>query len=980
MSPPFVNCLSDVLIVVFEKLRALFNAAEIRSEAEPSTPSSASSPKIREGSEFDVFLSFRGEDTRKGFTGHLYEGLKLRGVSPFIDNENLQKGVKIEKLFEYIEKSKVCIPIISEGYAHSKWCLKELAQMLELKKKVIPVFFDVDPSHVKHQSSPFSEWFKKHQADGELTAEEMRKRREAFVEVGRLSGYTLNDADGYEAKLVNIIVKRVLDEVNPRHLDVGQYVIGHEPHLQKLMGTIALESNDVRMMGIHGMGGIGKTTLAKAIYNQLLSRFEGCSFLSDVRSKGIESLQQQLLNDVFGRDKSHKITDTSRGIELIKRKIGTKKVLIVLDDVDHRNQLLALVGSRDWFKGGSRIIITTRDIGPLSQHEVKKDDEIYELTGLSPDDSMKLFCHHAFRSEKPPNEQLAKLCDEAISSIQGLPLALEVFGSQFFDIDTENVKEWRDLLAKLKENQNKEIFDKLKLSYDSLDDNEKHVFLDIACFFLGEKYGSRPWGWKWWEVDEVKEFWEGCGFHPEHAINVLKHKALIKIIQWHGDYDLEGRVGRWRFEMHDQIRDMGRKIVEDEGKGKSCSPLWKYDDLKVKRALQGRPKGVRSIQGIVFVSQEEEDEMEQLCSPDLQQMHELRMFHVRGGRFEGLPRFPETLKWLGLPDCKHQVPTDAASITGDDLVVLDLYKNNDVADLLLSTSRTQIFLNLKILDLSFTHITTTPDFSTIPRLVKLTLVGCWELVEVGESVGKLKNLAWLNLRRCRKLRELPDTICNLTSLEFLSLEDCEMLVQLPEEFGNFTSLKHLDLRTGTWLSLPKSMRKLCGLENMLIGKNIRGIISTGSDRCLVAASQLICSSAAVIEALPDACCKRKTQLQLIDDVVEDLTDLFVRRWENMESMTLNCKELIEVHGSIGIFNKLKFLKITGCPMLERLPDSICELGSLESLDLKGCKNLSSLPQGWGDRLCSLRELCLDETGIRSPPALKGKLRKLQSLC
>ncbi|CAN6446007.1 unnamed protein product [Victoria cruziana] len=1108
------------------------------SEAEPSTRSS--SPNTRESSEFDVFLSFRGEDTRKGFTGHLYEGLKLRGVSPFIDNENLQKGDEIERLLGYIEKSKVCIPIISKGYADSKWCLKELAQMLELKKKVIPVFFDVDLSDVKHRSGPFSKGFEQHE---KLKAEEVGKWREAFAEVGNRKGYTLKEADGYEAKLVNIIVKRVLDEVTPGQLHVGQYVVGHEPHLEKLNRLMDVESNDVRMIGIHGIGGIGKTTLVKAIYNKLLSSFDACSFVSDVRSKDIETLQKQLLNDVFGRDKSHDIRDKSRGIALIKGKIGNKRVLIVLDDVDHRNQLRALVGSRDWFPGGSRIIITTRDIRPLNQHGVK-DHEIYELTELDHDNSMKLFCHHAFGSEKASiRKEFADMCDEAVSSMKGLPLALEVLGSEFFGLETE--KKRRKFLANLKANQNEEIFDKLKLSYDSLDDNEKHVFLDIACFFLGNK------GYRWWVVDEVKQFWEACGFHPELAINVLKRKALIKIIQWKKMddtlyYDLKDKVGRWRFEMHDQIRDMGRKIVKEERK--SCSRFWKYDP-KVKRALQGRGKRVRSVQGIMSYRT---DQMEQLASPDLQQMNDLRMFHVEGGIFKGFPRFPKRLKWLGLPNCQHipdDVPTDAASIPSNDLVVLDLCRNIDVAGLLLSISRTQIFSKLKVLDLSYTDITVTPDFSTIPYLVKLTLVQCRALVEVHESLGKLKDLTWLDLRRCQELTKLPDTICNLTSLEFLSLQGCERLVQLPEEFGNLTSLKHLDLRTQSlpaetvWISLPKSMRNLCVLENMFIGENIRGIISMSSDRCLVAASQLICSSGSVIEALPDACCKRKTDLQLIDNVVEDLTDEFVRwenieslalncrslkslpawvcqlqklkflavqsskltlvehltdesvrRWENMESLILNCrslkslpvwvrqlqklkllmvhsgkltlvddalplesleqlalecavlkhdpssinrkaenletlilkcktmetvpdwvgsssnletlslyggpltvipdfigfpcleelmitncKELIEVHRSIGILNKLKILKITSCPMLERLPDSICELVSLEIFDLKGCKKLSSLPQGWEDRLCSLQELCLDETGIRSPPALNGKLRKLQSL-
>ncbi|CAN6446017.1 unnamed protein product [Victoria cruziana] len=929
---PNLICIASALSTICQKLSACFGAegasvTTISPQAdetvieEPSSPSVPPQSTNEERSQFDVFLSFRGEDTRKRFTDHLFEVLKLRGVYPFRDSENLGKGEKIEKLSEYIEKSKICVPIISKGYADSKWCLKELAKIMECNKKVIPVFFEVNPSDVKRQDGLFASAFKTHESNGKLNQEDVRKWREALVKVGNISGFTLEDVHGYEAKLVNIIVKKVLDEVNPSHLDVGEYVIGQEPHLEKLMRVMDLESKDVRMIGIHGMGGIGKTTLAKAIYNKVLPRFEACSFISDVRSKSLETLQQQLLNDVFGHEESHNITNKSRGIRLITRKIGTKKVLIILDGVDSRDQLLALAGSRNWFKDGSRILITTRDIKPLIDHGVKKDDEIYELTGLSHNDSIKLFCFHAFRSENPPNKKLEDLCDEAVESIQGLPLALIVIGSQFFDLTTE--QERRDLLEELKESQHKHIFDMLKLSYDSLDDNEKQVFLDIACFFIGR-----------WEVNDVKQFWKECAFRPEAAINVLQHKALIKIVNWDDKYEnsLEARVERWRFEMHDQIRDMGRKIVDDQEKEGKCSRLWKYDDSRVKRALQRQ--GIPSIEGIMLQVEETE-----LGAPDLQQMDDLRLFHVDGATLEGFPDFADDLKWLGLPNCEHYHDplTVATSIPRDHLIVLDLYHNNHVASLLLEEckpGRMQIFHKLKIIDLSCTSITATPDFTSIPCLVKLTLIECKELVEVHESVGQLKSLVWLNLRGCEKLRGLPDTICNLISLEFLSLQHCKMVVQLPKELGNLTSLRHLDLRMDNdFRSLPIFTRKLCDLENLFIEDGISGIVSMGDDECLVAASQLICSSASIVEALPDSCCRRKTQFQLVDGMVEELVaQSFISSWENLESLILNCRSLKSLPAWVGQLQKLKLLEVYSSSLT--LVDDALPLESIEKLVLE----------------------------------------------
>ena len=85
--------------------------------------------------DYDVFLSFRGEDTRNGFTGHLYRALCEKGIKTFIDND-LQRGEEISgELLKAIRSSRISIIIFSQNYAFSAWCLDELVEILNCKKK-----------------------------------------------------------------------------------------------------------------------------------------------------------------------------------------------------------------------------------------------------------------------------------------------------------------------------------------------------------------------------------------------------------------------------------------------------------------------------------------------------------------------------------------------------------------------------------------------------------------------------------------------------------------------------------------------------------------------------------------------------------------------------------------------------------------------------------------------------------------------------
>ena len=142
---------------------------------------------------YDVFLSFRGEDTRYGFTGNLYKALCDRGIHTFIDDEDLQSGEEITPaLVKVIEESRIAIIVLSHNYASSSFCLDELAAILDCKNKgllVIPVFYKVDPSDVRHQRGSYEEALTNHQRRFKSKKEKLQKWKMTLRQVADFSGY-----------------------------------------------------------------------------------------------------------------------------------------------------------------------------------------------------------------------------------------------------------------------------------------------------------------------------------------------------------------------------------------------------------------------------------------------------------------------------------------------------------------------------------------------------------------------------------------------------------------------------------------------------------------------------------------------------------------------------------------------------------------------------------------------------------------------
>ncbi|XP_039174161.1 disease resistance protein RUN1-like [Eucalyptus grandis] len=368
--------------------------------------------------------------------------------------------------------------------------------------------------------------------------------------------------DRHEGELVKKVIENVLSKLRQDfQLDVTKHLVGIGDHVNRIMKWVDTPTTDARMIGIYGMGGIGKTTLAKVIYNQLSNDFVHRSFLADIREtarhNNIAYLQKQLIKDILQIEPSN----VDEGISRIKSGFKGKKVLILLDDIDHKDQLNALARERNWFMAGSIIIVTTRYEAILDQS--KFNVHKYDLNELDQEHALLLFNRHAFYMDHS-SKDFEGLSRDIVSTMGGLPLALKVVGSYLYK--KTNRKVWEDVRKQLKNQPHRDVQKILRISYDALEDGHQQIFLDIVCFFIGIDDG------------EVARFamymWEDCGFYPNQGIEELKLRCLIKI----GD---DGE-----FMVHDQLRDLGRSIFCQGQPLEKCSGPW--DDN-----YEGVPRVVR---------------------------------------------------------------------------------------------------------------------------------------------------------------------------------------------------------------------------------------------------------------------------------------------------------------------------------------------------------------------------------------------------
>ncbi|CAA7048001.1 unnamed protein product [Microthlaspi erraticum] len=854
-------------------------------------------------SRYGVFLSFRGTDTRRTFVSHLHKALVDRGIVTFKDDDTIKTGEPFPNaILEAIQDSSFAIIVISENFTSSKWCLIELRSIMELwsvnKVIVFPIFYGVEPSDVRREDGRFWKPLKRHRRSP--FAEEVPKWKEALTKVSYLQG---KDPRLFkdDAAMIGVIVSEI-SSLLPSMLaiDFGD-VVGMVPHMERLdsMMNIRSEEREVRMIGIWGMGGIGKTTIAKYLSNQYSRQFSACCFIEDAckltTAYGLVGLQEKLVSSILPEDHV-KISTVEQGCHHIKSTLGHRRVFFVLDGVDSVKQIQAVAKETAMFGRGSRIVITTRDKSLLRTCGFSEGD-LYEVHCLESGNSLLMFKSFAFEGGSPPCDSYEQLSIRASELAHGLPFALEAFGLCFRGKITTD--DWEDELRRLETTPHENTMAILKISYNDLHPVDKNVFLHVACLFNGDS------------ILRVKALVDNFEF----GIELLSEKSLVNI-------STDGYL-----KMHAMVEQTGRQIVRQE---RPQDQLILWDPREVFNVLTHK-SGTEKIQCLVMHICEMSRELAISCD-NIRPMYNLKMikFYKHFDDIESKLQFVSEDHLL-LPNLELKLlHWDAFPLTSlpsdlhlECLVEVHLRYSN----LESLWDGTPDLRNLRKLDVTGSkNLRELPNISNASELEDLIMDGCTRLQRFPRYIGSLYSLRKLNATHCDALWSLEINIRVATSFQ----EHCpQIILELPKESEPLQSLANLSI-DGKIKFCPGKLEGEADHFSFNLERHIPLKLMMRPQRR---------------PRLPSSCRDFKCLEIKRNNYNEDVSPFRCHSFSdfpNLTELNLISLKMNDIPSSIGELQALEKLNLSGNDF-EDLPRTMEQLSSLKYLDLHSCCNLKALP-------------------------------------
>ncbi|XP_023640552.1 disease resistance protein TAO1 isoform X2 [Capsella rubella] len=953
----FLTTIVAATIGFFTILFTIFKILRLHQEEdeETSSPPSSLSPSSPPSSlnriwTHHVFPSFRGEDVRRDFLSHIQMEFQRMGITTFIDNE-IKRGESIgPELIQAIRGSKIAIILLSRNYASSSWCLDELVEIMKCKEElgqmVMAVFYKVDPSDVKKLTGDFGKIFRKTCAG--KTKQVIGRWRQALAKVATIAGYHSSNWDN-EAAMIKQISTDISNELNNSALSSDfDGLVGMRAHLKKMGPLLCLDSDEVRMIGIWGPSGIGKTTIARVAYSKFSNNFQLNVFMeslevnytrpcSDDYSAKLH-LQQQFMSQITNQN-DMKISH----LGVVKDRLKDKKVLVVLDGVDQSMQLDAMAKETWWFGPGSRIIITTQNRKIFRTHGI---NHIYKVDFPPDDEAFQIFCTYAF-GQKSPKYGFKELSQEVTNLVGNLPLGLRVMGSYFRGLSKQ---EWKKELPRLRTSLDADIQSILKFSYDALDDEEKYLFLHIACFFNHQV------------IEKVVAHLSYLFFDVRQGLNVLADKSLMSIE--HGSIT-----------MHNLLVQLGRYIVRKQSVRKPGKRLYLVDSREICEILTDDVGASRRFIGINFdFDMKGVNEKFNISERAFQGMTNLQFLKFQGGNntidlpcgLEYMSRNLRLLQWSKLDKLWEGI---------------------------------EPLPNLKWMDLSSSqNLKELPDLSTATNLLELDLRDCSSLVKLPSTIGYTKNLQKLNLCGCSSLISLPSFIGTSTNLQILNLRGCSSLVELPSFYGNFINLSELNLSglsslvelssfDGNFINLRTlNLSRLSSLVELpsFVGNfiNLR-TLSLSRLLNLVELPSFV-GNATNLEMLDLSYCSSLVELPFSIGNLQKLQTLSLYGCSKLEflptDINLESLDILELTNCLlfkffpDISTNLRTLNLRGTA-IEEVPSSIESWSRLNDLRMTYSVKLKECPHAFD----VITELDVDDKGIQELPPWINRFSRLKSL-
>ncbi|KAL5576032.1 hypothetical protein UlMin_017731 [Ulmus minor] len=613
-------------------------------------------------------------------------------------------------------------------------------------------------------------------------------------------------------------------------------VIGREDEKQKIV-ELLMQSDDERnvdVIPICGIGGMGKTTLAKMVYND--GKVENHFDLKMWVHVSTDFNMPRLIKEIFEsatRKVNENLTLEMLQIEL-RETLSGKKFLLILDDVwnENRNKWLELTDMLMEGSKGSKIVVTTRSNKVASV--VSTVPTTFNLTGLSEEDSLSLFHKLAFKEgkDKPP-EKLVEIGREIVKRCQGVPLAVRTLGSLLHSkVDEQDWTDVRDSeMWKLEQNED-DILPVLRVSYNELPSYLKQCFLYCSLFPKGYKF----------HISNVIQFWIALGvvlqshdenksleYIGERHFRELWSRSFFQVDE--GFYDIAERGLKNTFIMHDLIHDLSLSVAESEcfivnsqtkdiPKRVGNLSITDGGEDKVLTFLSSLDN-VRTIR--LVVNDEKEPSRACLVDKCITRFNYLQILDLSNSYFEMLPRSigrAKHLRYLDLSGNKKMSKLPDSICKIQSLQTLKLEGCSNLEGL---PRDMKYLISLRFLSIS-TNETFIPEdrIACLTSLRTLIISGCWNLVTLPDGLRCLTGLEDLRIIDCGKLmlNEADNVEIKRLRLQTLRLVVLPKMVALPGWLqGSADTLRYLHIaRCGRLKKLPEWLTKMTSIQKFFISE------------------------------------------------------------------------------------------------------------------------------------------------------------------